>query len=93
VDGGRAHAAPPSPAAAPAVHSTFFSAAQQSAALSFWTPERLRAAQDVTTLPASIGAMGAAGTAGGTATASAPDAAGPEVTVPAGRRAGHARRG
>lgn len=74
---GAAHAAPPpSPAH---VHSTSFSAAQQDAALRFWTPERLRAAQDVTALPASTGATGATGATGVTA---APDTAGPEVTVP-----------
>src|SRR5882757_1987600 len=67
---GAAYAAPPAPAG---VHSTTFSAAQQSAALRFWTPERLRAAQDVTVLPSSTGVAATSATA---------DAAGPEVAVP-----------
>src|SRR5882757_1834229 len=71
---GAAHATPPSPAAG--VRSTSFSAAQQTAALRFWTPERLRAAKDVTGLPASTGAAGATGSA------AEPNTAGPEVTVP-----------
>ena len=67
---GAAHAAPASPAHA---HGTTFSAAQQRAALRFWTPDRLRAAKDVTALPAPAGARGAT---------AAPDTAGPEVAVP-----------
>jgi V8-like Glu-specific endopeptidase len=67
---GAAYAAPPSPAG---VHSTTFSAAQQSAALRFWTPERLRGATDVTVLPSTTGVVATSATA---------DTAGAEVAVP-----------
>lgn len=68
---GTAHAAPSSHAG---VRQTSVSATQQSAAERFWTPERLRAAKDVTNLPAATGTTGARTTA-------APDRTGPEVAV------------
>jgi V8-like Glu-specific endopeptidase len=67
---GTANAAPHAPAL---VDSASFSAAQQSAALRFWTTERLRAAKD---LPAPSQPTGVTGET------VAPQTAGPEVTVP-----------
>ncbi|MFE9766055.1 trypsin-like serine peptidase [Streptomyces sp. NPDC005808] len=67
---GTANAAPHTPTR---VDGTTFSAAQQNAALRFWTPERLRAAKDLSA-PAQP--------AGVTGETVAPQTAGPEVTVP-----------
>ncbi|MFF6955020.1 trypsin-like serine peptidase [Streptomyces sp. NPDC008317] len=69
---GTAHAAPASPAG---VRQTSVSAAQQSAAERFWTPERLRGAKDVTDLPAATGTAA-------TRTTAAPAASGSRVAVP-----------
>lgn len=69
---GAAQAAPAS-AAAGARHASV-SAARQSAAQKFWTPERLRAAKDVTNAPVSVGAS-APGSASGSASAKANGAA------------------
>ncbi|WP_435131515.1 trypsin-like serine peptidase [Actinacidiphila sp. bgisy144] len=81
---GTAHAAPSSSGtttSSGSVERTTFSTAQQDKAIGFWTPERLRAAKDVSSLtPAQ--AAGTAANTGSARAGSAADPAGPEVSVP-----------